>query len=120
MEEPEEADVCVEAVNGRWFGGRQLVAATWDGKTKYEVHETEEELKARDAQWEKFLKQEQEEAVRDAGKEQGKDKADSTPKSAQESTDTPDIDSGASHQPNEHSSRVDMQEEADTSEESTN
>ena len=47
MREPEEADVCLEAVNGRWFGGKQLLASTWDGKTKYEIEETDAEREAR-------------------------------------------------------------------------
>ncbi len=34
---PEEASVCVEATNGRWFAGRQLKAEIWDGRTKYQV-----------------------------------------------------------------------------------
>ena len=32
-------------------------AATWDGKTKYKVNETEEEEKERLANWDKFLQE---------------------------------------------------------------
>lgn len=46
---PEHADECVRLMNGRFFGGRQLVAATWDGYTNYnvKVQESEEEQQAR-------------------------------------------------------------------------
>ena len=55
FKEPEEADVCLEALNGRWFGGRQLSATVWDGKTKYDIKESEQETEARLKKWEKFL-----------------------------------------------------------------
>jgi len=32
---PEEADLCVQLLNNRWFGQRKITAETWDGKTKY-------------------------------------------------------------------------------------
>ena len=32
-----------------------MKAATWDGKTKYKVNETEEEEKERLGKWDKFL-----------------------------------------------------------------
>ena len=53
--EAEEADVCRDALNGRWFACRQLRAETWDGKTKYFVEETEAEYKARLKKWEAYL-----------------------------------------------------------------
>ena len=34
---------------------RVLSAATWDGKTKYKVNETEDEEKERLANWDKYL-----------------------------------------------------------------
>lgn len=37
FKEPEEADACIQSFNGRWFGGRQLSAQFWDGKTDYQV-----------------------------------------------------------------------------------
>ena len=55
FKEAEQADVCVEAVNGRWFAKRQLKAETWDGHTKYEIQETDEERAARLKKWEEFL-----------------------------------------------------------------
>jgi hypothetical protein len=53
---PEEGDVCVAAMQGRWFAKRQIIAATYDGKTKYEVKETDAEREERLKGWEKFLK----------------------------------------------------------------
>ena len=53
--EAEEADVCRDAVNGRWFACRQLTAETWDGKTKYFIEETEAEYKERLSKWEQYL-----------------------------------------------------------------
>ncbi|KAL4426855.1 hypothetical protein ABPG77_006641 [Micractinium sp. CCAP 211/92] len=45
----EPADECVRIMNGRFFGGRQIEAAKWDGWTNYnvKVKETEEEQQAR-------------------------------------------------------------------------
>lgn len=59
MNEPEEADTCIQALHTRWFAGRRILAETWDGKTKYLVEETEEEKKKRIAQWEKFLEEDE-------------------------------------------------------------
>ncbi len=33
----EPADECVRIMNGRFFGGRQIEAAKWDGWTNYNV-----------------------------------------------------------------------------------
>eukprot|EP00884_Botryococcus_braunii_P010462 jgi/Botrbrau1/19417/Bobra.0338s0044.1 len=43
------AALCVERMNGRFFGGRQVLAHMWDGFTNYniKVKETEEEERAR-------------------------------------------------------------------------
>lgn len=35
MSTPEEADVVIQMMQGRYFGQRQLSADHWDGKTKY-------------------------------------------------------------------------------------
>ncbi|EFN59448.1 hypothetical protein CHLNCDRAFT_138015 [Chlorella variabilis] len=45
----EAADECVRVMNGRFFGGRQLEAAKWDGFTNFnvKVQESEEEQQAR-------------------------------------------------------------------------
>jgi len=37
FKEPEHADACITALNGRWFGGRQLCAVLWDGATDYQA-----------------------------------------------------------------------------------
>lgn len=37
FKEPEEADTCQAALDGRWFGGRKLSAQLWDGVTDYQV-----------------------------------------------------------------------------------
>lgn len=37
FKEAEEGDVCKQALDGRWFGGRQLCVETWDGVTDYQV-----------------------------------------------------------------------------------
>ncbi|XP_037082514.1 HIV Tat-specific factor 1 homolog [Pollicipes pollicipes] len=55
FQEAVEADACVTKMSGRWFAGRRLEAATWDGKTKYRVEETEEERAERLAKWEQFI-----------------------------------------------------------------
>lgn len=55
----EDANKCIELMNGRFFAGRRLDAAHWDGTTKYKVKETEEEVEKRIANWDKFLEEEQ-------------------------------------------------------------
>ncbi|XP_072483221.1 17S U2 SnRNP complex component HTATSF1 isoform X2 [Notamacropus eugenii] len=45
--EPEEADLCIQALNGRWFGGRQLNVKVWDGVTDYQVEEIPREKEKR-------------------------------------------------------------------------
>ncbi|XP_076445255.1 uncharacterized protein LOC143283089 [Babylonia areolata] len=52
---PEEGDLCVAALNGRWFAKRQIQAATYDGKTQYEVKETDAEREERLRGWEAFI-----------------------------------------------------------------
>lgn len=35
MADPDEADIVIQMMNGRFFGQRKLIAESWDGKTKY-------------------------------------------------------------------------------------
>lgn len=53
--EPEEADNCIQTLDGRWFGGRQITAQAWDGTTDYQVEETSREREERLRGWEAFL-----------------------------------------------------------------
>lgn len=53
--EPEEADSCIQTLDGRWFGGRQITAQAWDGTTDYQVEETSREREERLKGWEAFL-----------------------------------------------------------------
>ncbi|ESO11520.1 hypothetical protein HELRODRAFT_108808 [Helobdella robusta] len=55
FKKPEEADLCVKALHGRWFAKRQLFAANYDGKTKYQVNETEQEMNERLQKWRDYL-----------------------------------------------------------------
>ncbi|XP_059833666.1 HIV Tat-specific factor 1 [Hypanus sabinus] len=55
FKEPEQADECKLALNGRWFGGRQITAETWDGVTDYQIEETVKEREYRLKTWETFL-----------------------------------------------------------------
>lgn len=54
------ADACIEAMNNRWFAKRQISAESWDGKTKYEIQESEAERNERLKKWEQFLEDEKE------------------------------------------------------------
>jgi len=50
------ADQCTQYLNNRvWKNGRVITCETWDGETKYEVEETEEEQQRRIQEWHKFL-----------------------------------------------------------------
>ena len=53
--EAEEADLCVSSLHQRWFAKRRILAATWDGQTKYEVQETDKQREERLQKWENFL-----------------------------------------------------------------
>ncbi|XP_021513989.1 HIV Tat-specific factor 1 [Meriones unguiculatus] len=53
--EPEEADCCIQNLDGRWFGGRQITAEAWDGTTDYQVEETSREREERLRGWEAYL-----------------------------------------------------------------
>ncbi|XP_008068406.1 HIV Tat-specific factor 1 [Carlito syrichta] len=53
--DPEEADYCIQTLDGRWFGGRQITAQAWDGTTDYQVEETSREREERLRGWETFL-----------------------------------------------------------------
>ncbi|MBN3297459.1 17S U2 SnRNP complex component HTATSF1 [Amia ocellicauda] len=91
FKEPEEADVCMLALNGRWFGGRQLSAELWDGTTDYQVEETSREREERLKGWSTFLGDEK--AAQESGKETPKDGADGiekgTPEEPKNSTEEP-------------------------------
>ena len=50
------ADTCCEYLNNRvWKNGRVITCVTWDGDTKYDNEETEEERQKRIVDWHKFL-----------------------------------------------------------------
>eukprot|EP00123_Amoebidium_parasiticum_P017043 comp23685_c1_seq1/m.40643 comp23685_c1_seq1/g.40643 ORF comp23685_c1_seq1/g.40643 comp23685_c1_seq1/m.40643 type:complete len:477 (-) comp23685_c1_seq1:261-1691(-) len=51
----ESAEKAIKLMNGRWFGGRQIKADHWDGKTNYEVEETDHEREQRLTKWESFI-----------------------------------------------------------------
>ncbi|XP_062544220.1 17S U2 SnRNP complex component HTATSF1 [Armigeres subalbatus] len=65
MSDPEEADLVVKLLNGRFFGKRKLTAEIWDGRTKFRIAETEADVNKRLGNWEKYL--EKEEAASDPG-----------------------------------------------------
>ncbi|XP_055534223.1 HIV Tat-specific factor 1 homolog [Wyeomyia smithii] len=60
MSDPEEADLVVKLMHGRFFGKRKLTAEIWDGRTKYRVAETEADTNKRLGNWEKYLEKEEE------------------------------------------------------------
>ena len=55
FKQPEEADACVTAMGGGMVAGRHVTAEIWDGKTKYEVQETEEQREERLKKWDQYL-----------------------------------------------------------------
>ncbi|XP_054734146.1 HIV Tat-specific factor 1 [Anastrepha obliqua] len=57
MADPEEADVVIQMMHGRFFGQRKLSAEHWDGKTKYKVIESEAEVQKRLTHWDQYLTQ---------------------------------------------------------------
>ena len=55
--QPEEADACIAAVHRRWFDGRTLEAEAWDGRTKYVIQESQEEMEKRLNKWHSFIEE---------------------------------------------------------------
>ena len=47
--------MCIAAIHRRWFGGRALEAESWDGRTKYTVQESQEEMEKRLSKWHSFI-----------------------------------------------------------------
>uniref|UniRef100_A0A182SP12 RRM domain-containing protein n=1 Tax=Anopheles maculatus TaxID=74869 RepID=A0A182SP12_9DIPT len=94
MGDPEEADLVVQIMNGRYFGQRQLTAAIWDGRTKYRIAETDADIDKRRGNWEEFLETDE------AAADKGKDKDDSAPSSAKE-TATDDVSASDTKAPPE-------------------
>ncbi|KAK0095898.1 hypothetical protein PV326_007089 [Microctonus aethiopoides] len=66
--EPTEAQACIQLLNGRWFGQRKITAELWDGKTRYKIVETEEEIEKRIDKWDKYLEREEEQREENAKK----------------------------------------------------
>lgn len=61
MVDPEEADVVIQMMHGRFFGQRKLSAEHWDGKTKYKIVETDAEVQKRLTHWDQYLTHEENE-----------------------------------------------------------
>ena len=57
----EEADYCIQLLNRGIMRHREITAHHWDGKTKYKVKESAEDLQRRDKEWEAFLENEEQE-----------------------------------------------------------
>ncbi|XP_064544618.1 17S U2 SnRNP complex component HTATSF1 [Drosophila montana] len=74
MSTPEEADVVIQMMQGRYFGQRQLSAEHWDGKTKYKIDESAAEASERLSKWDEYL------AAEEATKQEAEDAARGSPK----------------------------------------
>ena len=68
--EAEHSDGCIAAMHDRLRAGRKISAECWDGKTKYDVKETDEERQKRIDKWQKYLAGEEEEDGGDAGEKE--------------------------------------------------
>uniref|UniRef100_A0A672SPW5 17S U2 SnRNP complex component HTATSF1 n=1 Tax=Sinocyclocheilus grahami TaxID=75366 RepID=A0A672SPW5_SINGR len=86
FKEPEEADVCQAALNGRWFGGKKLSAQLWDGVTDYQVEETSREREERLKAWGSFLSNESASAEAKADPSKAAEQQNSSTQEAAEQT----------------------------------
>ncbi|XP_001354089.3 HIV Tat-specific factor 1 homolog [Drosophila pseudoobscura] len=68
MSSPEEADLVIQMMQGRFFGQRQLTADHWDGQTKYKIDESAVEAHQRLSKWDEYL------AAEEADKQDKQDK----------------------------------------------
>uniref|UniRef100_A0A673JJR2 17S U2 SnRNP complex component HTATSF1 n=1 Tax=Sinocyclocheilus rhinocerous TaxID=307959 RepID=A0A673JJR2_9TELE len=86
FKEPEEADMCQTALNGRWFGGKKLSAQLWDGVTDYQVEETSREREERLKAWGSFLSNESASAEAKADPSKAAEQQNSSTQEAAEQT----------------------------------
>ncbi|XP_055619646.1 HIV Tat-specific factor 1 homolog [Toxorhynchites rutilus septentrionalis] len=100
MSDPEEADLVVKLLHGRFFGKRKLTAEIWDGRTKYRIAETDADVNKRLDSWEKYLDKAEEasdksrEAQKEADKrpvERPSEKVPSDNNSSAEKTETGEV-----------------------------
>lgn len=96
FKEPEEADACIGRMNGRWFAQRQLSAETWDGRTRYKIFETEEELEERLKKWDDFLEADDDEKAKSSSSDASAVPSTSAPK--REAEDSIEVENGANAQ----------------------
>uniref|UniRef100_A0A224YZ49 17S U2 SnRNP complex component HTATSF1 n=1 Tax=Rhipicephalus zambeziensis TaxID=60191 RepID=A0A224YZ49_9ACAR len=96
FKEPEEADACISRMNGRWFAQRQLSAETWDGRTRYKIFETEEELEERLKKWDDYLEADEDEKAKSSSSDASA--APSTSAAKREAEDSVEAENGASAQ----------------------
>uniref|UniRef100_A0AAY4B025 17S U2 SnRNP complex component HTATSF1 n=1 Tax=Denticeps clupeoides TaxID=299321 RepID=A0AAY4B025_9TELE len=110
FKEPEDADVCQLALDGRWFGGRKLSASLWDGVTDYQVDETNREREERLKGWSSFLDGKDGKAAQEDpsktdsgtnGAKEPKETSDSQKAVAEETASAPALESSASHEDTE-------------------
>lgn len=57
FQEPEAANKCIQLMNGRWFGGRQVEAHLYDGVTNYAVKPAKESWEEQEARLEAFARE---------------------------------------------------------------
>jgi len=62
------AQRCLDVMNARWFGGRQITVDYYDGLSDYVVKESEEQMNARLAKFEEWLEQDEEDQGRSEAK----------------------------------------------------
>lgn len=74
----------MRALNGRVVAGRTIVAALWDGKTRYKRVESDAERRRRENAWSEFLVAEEETGADEAEAGTGE-----TKESAREETSAP-------------------------------
>lgn len=46
-----KAEICIKALDNRYYAGRKVRAELWDGKTRYKIKETDEESQKRLEKW---------------------------------------------------------------------
>ncbi|KAM4620074.1 17S U2 SnRNP complex component HTATSF1 [Polymixia lowei] len=108
FKEPEHADACLQALDGRWFGGRKLSVQLWDGTTDYQVEETTREREERLKGWANFL---------DTGNKEGQQATNTTgPAEGATSTDPAQTSSNTEPEPGSGPDRTASTPEPDRAE----
>ncbi|XP_069842583.1 17S U2 SnRNP complex component HTATSF1 [Dendropsophus ebraccatus] len=113
FKDAEQGDACILALNGRWFGGRQLDVQAWDGVTDYQIEETSREREERLKGWENFLQADKQNTPGGESDEKSTPSVNNGQSENKEDTRTePAHDTDSAQQPGGHEAKLAAEDDA--------